>query len=329
MASPIPVRLISKTDVEKLLTPQDVVQVVEDVFAEMGRGNVSHPIHAPIWMDETHTNMILASPAYLMEEKTAGVKWVSQFNRRVTNLPASYGNLLILSDTETAQPYAIMEATPVTVMRTGGGHGAVAAKYLARKNSETLAVIGCGEEAKAGIRSLLYLFPSLKRICLYSRRQSSMDSVAALFAGQAEFVSCPTAQKAVENADIVLMATTSKTPVVQFAWLKKGAFVSGICAFNDLDPECSRKADKWYLGSKDVDGHNIIHFPPMQKYALSESDVFGDLPEVIAGKCPGREDDNEIIVYTHMGMGAFDVAVGRLVYRRAVEAGLGQMFDFA
>lgn len=114
-----------------------------------------------------------------------------------------------------------------------------------------------------------------------------------------------------------------------FEWLKKGAFVSGLYSFNDLDPECSRKADKWYLGLKDTDYHQIIKAPYLEPYNLSMENVTGDLGEVAAEKCIGRENDEEIIIYTHMGMGALDVAVGDLIYRRAKEKNIGKVIDLA
>jgi len=329
MAIPIQIRLISKHEVEKLLSVKDTIEAVERVFYQLGMGRIYHPVHAPMWMDADHNNMFLASPAYNMESGDAGVKWVNLFSKHAPELPASYGNLLILSHSDNAQPYAIIEATPVTTMRTAGGHGAVAAKYLAKKESESLAVIGCGEQAKAGIQALLYLFPSLRDIKLFDISQASMNAVSRLFSEKANIQCCSDAQSAVENADIVFMLTTAQKPIVQFEWLKKGAFVSGLYSFNDLDPESSRKADKWYLGSREVDGHNIIDFPAMQKYSLSHKDVFGDMGEVLTGKCLGRENDNEIIVYTHMGMAALDLALGKIIYQRAVENNCGLVYDFS
>lgn len=329
MAIPINIRLLSKSQVDRLITPEDVMQAVEDTFRAIGNGTVFHPVHAPIWMDETRANMFLASPAYLKAAHAVGVKWVNLFSDQKPGLPASYGNLLVLSNSDNAQPYAIMEASTITTMRTAGGHGVVSAKYLARKDASTLAVIGCGEEAKSGICSYLKAFPALRQLHVYSRSQESMERMVRLFGGQIPVVCHSSAQAAVEAADIVLMTTTATTPVVMFDWLKKGAFVAGMYSFNDLDPACSRRADKWYLGERTVDAHNIIHFPPMLKYQLSEDDVFGDLGEVITGKCPGRESDDEIIVFTHMGMGALDVAVGNIVYQRAVEQGIGTVIDFS
>lgn len=329
MGIPINIRMLSKSQVDQLITPEDVMQAVEQTFRDIGNGTVFHPVHAPIWMDETRANMFLASPAYLKESHAVGVKWVNLFSNQQPGLPSSYGNLLVLSNSENAQPYAIMEASTITTMRTAGGHGTVSAKYLARKDSSILAVIGCGEEARAGIRSYLKAFPELKQINLYSRRQSSMDRMVRLFGEQIPIVCHSSAQAAVEAADIVLMTTTATTPVVMFDWLKKGAFVSGMYSFNDLDPACSTQADKWYLGERIVDTHNIIHFPPMLKYHLSEDDVFGDLGEVVTGKCPSRENDDEIIVFTHMGMGALDVAVGNIVYQRAVEQNIGTVIDLS
>lgn len=329
MNFPINIRILSKSQVDQLITPEDVVQAVEDTFREIGNGNVFHPVHAPMWMDNDRANMFLASPSYLKGSHSAAVKWVNLFSKQQPGLPSSYGNLLLLSNSENAMPYAIMEASTITTMRTAGGHGVVSAKYLAKKGSSVLAVIGCGEEAKAGIRSFLKAFPDLKQINIHSRRQESMDTIVDLFGDQISITCYDNAKAAVETADIVLVTTTATTPVVMFDWLKKGAFVSGMYSFNDLDPSCTKRADKWYVGEKTVDSHNIVHFPPMLKYHLSDDDIYGDLAEVVTGKCPGRENDDEIIVFTHMGMGALDNAVGNIVYQRAVEQNIGTIIDFS
>lgn len=325
MAYPIAVRMISKTQVEELLTPADVLETVDETFQAMGRGEVFHPVKEPIWMGKENANTLIAMPAHIKDKKIVGMKWVNMFTYQQPGIPSSYGNILLLSREENGQPYAIIEATAITTMRTAGGHGVVAARYLAKKSSEVLSIIGCGEEAKAGIRSFLVEFPNLKELRVFDINPAAMEAVRQQFGGSIKVTPCKDAKEAVEPADIVMLVTTARKPVVMFEWLKKGCFVSGLYSFYDLDPECSRKADKWYLGSRSTDGLQIIGAPQMEPYHLSMEDVTGDMGELTAGRCPGRERDDEIIVYTHMGMGALDVAVGDLVYRRAEEQGIGQI----
>lgn len=326
---PIPVRVISKSQVEAILTPADVIDTVEDTFRAMGEGGIFHPVKEPMWMDEPGGNMLLAMPAHIRTSGVVGVKWVNLYTHQVPGLPASYGNVLLLSRQDNAQPYAIIEATPITTMRTAGGHAVVAAKYLARKDSSILTVVGCGEEALSGVRGFLTAFPGLKELRLCDLRPEAMARLAEEFKDRLEVKCIPNAQDAVPGTDMLLMVTTARKPVVKFEWLPKGCFVAGLYSFNDLDPACSTKADKWILGSKDTDYHQIINGPGMQVHGLSLEQVYADMGEIVTGKLPARENDDEIIVYTHMGMGALDVAVGDLIYRRAVEQGIGTMIDLA
>lgn len=329
MGEPIRVRLIGKELTEKLVQMDDVFTAVDETFQALGRGQIFHPVKEPIWMGEGGANMLIAMPAHLKEKKIVGMKWVNMYPIQQPGLPSSYGNLLILSHEENGQPYAILEATAITAMRTAGGHAVVAAHYLARKGARSLAVIGCGAEAQAGVRNFLHAMPGLEEVRLFDLRPQAMETIRTQVGERARVFCCAAAQEAVEPADIVLMVTTATKPIVRFEWLKKGAFVAGLYSFNDLDPACATKADKWFLGSRETDGGQIIHAPRMAQYHLREEDVAGDLGEVAAGLCPGRESDDEIIVYTHMGMGALDVAVGDVIFRRAEEAGLGQMVDLA
>lgn len=329
MPHSIPIRVISKSQVESLLTPDEIMDTVEQTFRALGEGKIFHPVKEPIWLDDEKHNMLIAMPAYLRGDGVVGMKWINLFEKQQPGLPSSYGNVLVLNHPENGQPYALMEATSITTCRTAGGHGVVAAKYLAKKGSRVIAMIGCGEEAKAGVRSFLAAFPGIEELRVCDIRAEAMEAMNTLFGDRVRVVACPNARDAVETADIVMTVTTCRKPLVKFEWLKKGAFVSGLYQFYDLDPTCSTKADKWVLGSKDTDNHQIVYNPLMAEHRLSMDNVYADLGEIVAGKVPGRESDDEIIVYTHMGMGALDVAVGDLVYRRAEAQNIGTVIDLA
>lgn len=324
----IPVRLITKSQADALVTNEDVIQAVEDTFYALGHGQVAHSEMEPLWMDEPGGNMLLALPSHLRHKKIAGIKWVNMYTHHAPNEPASYGNLLILSQENTGRPYAIIEATSITTMRTGGGHAVVSAKYLAKKDSHILTLIGCGEEAKSAVRGFLTAFSALKTLQVFDLSPLAMESVREEFGSRINVICCASAEEAVANTDILVMATTARKPIVKFEWLPKGVFVAGLYSFNDLDPECSRKADKWILGSRHTDTMHIIEDRHLKAYSLSSDDVYADLGDIVAGTVPGRENNDEIIVYTHMGMGALDVAVGNIIYERAIEKNIGTDFDF-
>lgn len=117
MPQPVNLRLITKEEVERLVTPTEVVDAVVDCFRALGEGKLVHPAKDPLWTNEEKTNMLLAMPAYMKESKVAGVKWVSMYKEQQPGIPSSWGNLLILNNGDTGVPYAIMDATAITAMR--------------------------------------------------------------------------------------------------------------------------------------------------------------------------------------------------------------------
>lgn len=320
------VRVLGRMEVHSLLRSEDVVVVVEETFRALGEGKLVHPVKEPMYVDEEKCNMLLAMPAYIKTIRVAGVKWVNLFRKQQPGLPSSLGNLLTLSHGENGTPFAILEASDITTMRTAGGHAVVAAKYLARRDASVLSVIGCGEEAIAGVRSFLKTF-ALNKLCVFDVKDEAMERMSALFGERVEVVCCSDAKHAAEQADILLMTTTARKPLVSYEWLRPGCFVAGMYAFHDLDRALAHKADKWVLGSRETDYHQIICDPGLKDCELTMELVHADMGEIVTGKRPGRESDDEIIVYTHMGMGALDVAVGKLVYDRAVSQKIGQMID--
>ena len=114
MGQPIQIRVIGKELTERLLRIDDVLSAVDETFQALGRGQIFHPVKEPIWLGEGGANMLLAMPAHLKEKHIVGVKWVNMYPIQQPGLPASYGNLLILSHEENGQPYALLEATAIT-----------------------------------------------------------------------------------------------------------------------------------------------------------------------------------------------------------------------
>ncbi|MDR1045463.1 MAG: hypothetical protein LBP33_10155 [Candidatus Adiutrix sp.] len=322
----VKLRILSGREVRTLMNVQDVLEAVEEVFVGLGRGTVRHPVKEPMWLNEQKTNMLLAMPAFISERKLAGVKWVNMFKDQRPGYPTCGGTILILNNSDNGQPYALMEATAITTMRTAGGHGAIAAKYLARKNSRVAAIIGCGHEGRAGADALLHLF-QLDEIRVFDLSPEALAAFKDHVGDRARVTCGASPREAVSSADIVMTVTTSRRPVVMFEWLPRGSTVIGLYSFYDLDPSASRKADKWVLGSRLSDNHQIVFDPILAEHKLSMDDVYADLGEIVTRQKAGRENDDEIIVYSCLGMGAFDAAVGQMVYRRAVEKNLGIELD--
>lgn len=322
----IPEKLLflNEEDVMTLLTPADAIAAAEDTFYHIGTGEITVGKMVMMFADPEQKNNFHSMPAILHHRKVAGVKWIDTYSKPLPGYPFSHGNLVILSDVRTGSPIALVGATNITTMRTAGGHGVVQARHLANPEPKVLSVFGCGAQAKAGIRGFLEEFPSLRQLRLFNRSRQPMEEVQKRLSGRLEVVICDTPEETVTGSNLILMASGAQKKLLSAELVRPGTTVIGIEGFRDLDPKLGKAADKWYLGYK-VPDQDILQSPQLNPGgALTMDDVFGDMTELLTGKVPGRERENEIIVSTHMGMGAHDVNCAATVYQRALKRGMGQ-----
>ncbi len=323
---PVSILLLSKADVSRLITWKDVWETVEEVFQSDGRGDLIVPKKDPIRMDDGRS-MLLAMPGYLRDQHLAGLKWMRSYPHHPDGLPQLWGQLMILSDSDTGLPYAVMDATEITAMRTAGGHAVVAAKHLARKDSRVLCVLGSGAQALAGIQSFDEAF-SLETIRVYSPHvlEKAGELREKLPGLRAKLELCGSVEALYDGCDILLAASSNRgKPLLDVDRIPEGCFVDSMTSFYETGTDILRRTDKWVLGHRLSDRMQIIQDAAFQG-RVSEDAVYGTLGEIAAGKLEGRGNEREIILYTHMGMGAFDIAVGKRLYEKAVKQGVGTSF---
>lgn len=321
------VLFLNDEEVKRLLSREDVLNCVENTFKSLGNGRIRHPKKEPLWLDDTCDNMLLAMPGWLMDKNVAGVKWVNMYFNQIPGLPASLGNLIVLNHADCGVPYALIEASSITTMRTGGGHAIIAAKYLAKKDPKVLTVIGCGEEGQSAVRSALLQF-NLEKVKLCDLSEKVLEKCREEFGTQATVETFTKISDAVKGSDIVILATTCKKVLFTETMAEPGMTVIGLNAFYDLDFAFASGKYRWFLGNKESDQVQIIEDPDLSHCGLAMENVTGDLGEVVTGKVAGRKNEDEIIVYTHMGMGSLDLACADLAYQRANEKSMGQILVF-
>lgn len=323
----VEVLVLSKSEIERLVSYQDVVEAVELSFRAYGMGEVAQPQKDAMFVDGSkRQNLLIAMPAFIKSMDVAGIKWASVYDNQKPGFP-TVGATVIINDTETGFPIAFMDGLSITNMRTGG-HSAVAAKYLAKKDSSMVAMIGCGAEARTHLPALSEVF-SLKTVKVYDIKSEAMAAFKQEMSERfsVDIVPAKSIQEAVEGTDIICMLTTATKPVVFESWIPAGCFVTGLMGFYDLDPMITKKADKWVLGHRESDKHLIVddavHMGDGITMHPSIDDVYGDMGEIVTGAKPGRQNEQERIVYTHVGMGTHDIAVAKIAYTRAKEQGIG------
>ena len=322
--APVEVLMLSKAEVEGLITYKEALEVEEEAYRALGLGQVIQPHKSLIFTDPPdNNNRMIAMPVFIKNMGVAGIKWGGNYFKQEPGIPGAWGGVIILNRAGNGQPFSIMDATAVTTIRTAC-HSAIAAKYLAKKNSRNIAMIGCGNEAYTALAAYKELFP-LEGVKVYDIKPEAMTAykqeVEARFA--VKVIPTASAKEACESCDIICVVTNSWKPVVLEPWVPAGCFVSGIMEFVDLDPELSKKADKWVAGDLKADEHHGKNYHPG---LIDYGNAYAEVGELVTGAKPGRENDQERTVYTHFGMAAHDIPLANFVYNKAVKQGLGKKF---
>jgi len=318
--TPPQLRYLSRRDVEWLGIPMtEVVAIVEEMFREKGAGHAEMPPKPGI--HPTGDAFIHAMPGFLPRLGAAGVKWISGYpDNRVRGLPYISG-LLILNDPDTGLPTAVMDATWITAVRTGAAT-AVAARYLARADSRSAAILACGVQGRTNLEALRCVLP-IERVLAYDVDRAAAETFAAemreLHDVAVEVASGPEA--AVRGAEVVVTSgpiLKHPTPTLRADWLRPGAFVCPLDFDSYLTPEAFARADK--LATDDA--RQMAHYRTVG-YFGRVPEPYADLGEIVTGAKPGRESADEVTISVNLGLALEDVALGNVVLSRARERGVG------
>jgi ornithine cyclodeaminase/alanine dehydrogenase len=266
-------------------------------------------------------NFIHAMPAYIPALKAAGVKWVSGFPENYNlGLPYITG-LLILNDPATGLPVAVMDCVWITAMRTGAAT-ALSARYLARPESSVAGMLGCGVQGRTNVEALNVLFP-IKKVMAYDVSSEAVDRYADEIGSRfdLEVVPVDTPREAVTGCDIVVTSgPILKKPhaTIQAGWLEEGAFASLVDFDSYWHADAMRETTKFCTD----DTQQLRHYQ-QTGYFQEIPPLHADLGELVAGQKPGRETASERTMTANLGLAIDDMAVAPILYRKAVEKGLG------
>ncbi len=298
----------------------EVIAAVEQAYAEKGAGRTEAPpklgVHLP-----PPDSFIHAMPAYVPSADAAGVKWVSSFpGNRGLGLPSITG-VIVLSDTRTGLPFAILDGSWVTTMRTGAVT-AVAARRLARPESSTVAVLGCGVQGRSNVLALREVLP-LRRVRAFDTHPAAAERYAEEMATTlgASIETVATAREAVAGADVVVTAgtlTLDPPRTIRAGWLEPGAFLATVDYDSSVHPDALAELDLYC-----TDDIPQLEAARERGYFRAIPPLHADLGELVACAKPGRTTPAQRTGISHLGLAICDVAVGALVARRAAERGLG------
>ena len=313
------VLLISRHEVEKLLTMKEAVKAVEHAFKLQAEGKTTMPPKLYLDLPE-YKGDFRAMPAYI--DGSAGIKWVSVYpNNCNCNLPTVLATI-ILCDPNNSLPVAIMDGTYITNMRTGAA-GGVAVKYLARKDSSVIGMIGAGAQAKTQLLAISEVLPRIEEVKVFDMRMDASAIYAREMSAKLGINIYPveTIQEATDT-DIVVTTTPSKKPMVKKEYIRPGTHINAIGADakgkQELEAALIRNA-KIVVDDIAQASHSGEINVPLSEGKIKVEEIYGTLGEVVANLKVGREGDEEITIFDSTGLAIQDIACARLVYEKAKE----------
>jgi len=329
---------LNEKEIESILSNEKTLEIVDSVFKAHAKGNVVNPVklHLPVYPH--HEGYINSMPSYNKETEATGIKVVSVYHDNVKK----YGILttlgtIILHDPETGMPYAIMGGTHITNMRTGAAAG-LKARYLAKKDSKVLAIIGAGAQGFSSmVMTLTAMGPgTIEEVHVSDlnpeRRSQFIEKAKALYP-ELRYVSSPSNDEAMKGADVALFCAAAPVPLLESCVVEDGVTV--ICVNEILTPKTIARFDRFYTDFTDC---VLERFNSIGQYNaklrgetyedLTEEMVTAEIGKVMIGEIPGRLSDRDKLLTIDVGMSIEDVGVARYVYEQAMEKGIGRMLDF-
>jgi alanine dehydrogenase len=331
---PIDLTYLNGPDVERLaLTDDEILEAVEGGLRAQGRGETVIEPRVHLVPDPAFRGHFNVLRGYVAPLGVAGVKIVGDYVDNYTRGLPSEMALLNLFDPRTGTPVAIVDATGITDMRTGAVT-AIGARHLARSSSRVLGHVGARGTAYWNVRLLDRLF-HFDEIRVHSRRPESREAFGARLAknlGKPVRV-VDTWEACVRDADIVVEASRLERPepMLKTAWIKRGALVVPYGTMSAVELSLTDIIDKFVMD--DWGQARAGKFGALRAHVdsgrLSEKNLHAELGQIVAGLRPGRERDDETILFWHRGLSLSDIALGAAMLAKAKRLGIGTQLRYA
>ncbi|MDE0465419.1 MAG: ornithine cyclodeaminase family protein [Candidatus Poribacteria bacterium] len=321
----MPIRILSAADVRAALPMPKAIEAMRRAYSQLSADKAVAPPRQHLSTDKGVT---LIMPAYLPEHSEFGIKVVSVYDDNPNlDLPRITATVLVL-DPATGTPKAFMDGASLTAIRTGAG-GGVAADLLARKDAKKVGLFGAGVQARAQLHAVMAV-RNIARVNLISRTEASAQQLATEISKwtdppKVNIVSTP--QKVVEDADIVLCATTSATPLFDGNNLQPGTHITAVGTFvpekREVDTTTIRRSDRIVVDSREActeEAGDLI---------IPNAEIDAEIGEILNGDKPKRESDSEITFFKSVGVAVQDTVAGAAVLTEAEAKGLGTLIEMA
>lgn len=317
--------IISRGDIEKVINMRDAIEAVKRGFTALSAGKALVPLRVPIKIGEDVT---LFMPGALVDDRIIGVKVVSVYPKNTSKgLPLIHAAILII-DGSNGIPTALIEGGYVTAIRTGAAGGA-AAEALSRKNSEIAFVFGAGVQGRSQLEALCTV-RNIKLCYVYDIdfQKAKAFEVEMKEKLHIEVKAIKDFEKLLPEADIIVTATTAKEPFLKGELVKDGTHINAIGShtpeMGEIDIDVFKKSSIVVVDSREAvlkEAGEIIN--AIKASVIKEEDLI-ELGEVISDPyTKGRKSDSDVTLFKTVGIAVEDIVVGKLVYERAIEKGVG------
>lgn len=324
--------LLKKDEVSRLIGMKEVIGSVDEAYKAFNSGQVVQPgymgIHLPAPRGEIDFKAGYHQAAEVISLKASSGGFID--NPAAYGVPNGMGTLLLF-DARSCALVCVMDGSLITGLRTGAA-GAVSVKALARKNARAITSIGTGNQARMQIRAIREVM-KIERIHTWSRNPATLAKYKADIESELGIpVTAATSKReAVEQADILVTTTRGKGPLVEAGWVKPGTHVVAIGTDQrgkqELDPEIFRNA-KVVTDSTEQCVEKGETWHPLDRKIIARDHIHAEIGEILLGRKPGRESDDEITIFDSTGMAIQDNTTAAKIYRNAVERNVGAFFEF-
>ena len=319
-------RILSCEDVRRALPMRQAIEAMKGAFAQLSTGQADVPLRVALNVPRHH-GVTLFMPAYLADDDQMAIKIVSVFDDNpAQGLPLIHA-LVVVVDTTTGKPAAVMDGTYLTALRTGAASGA-ATDLLAREETHVVAVFGAGAQGRTQLEAVCAVRP-IQEVWIHD---VAPERAAAYAAEMSQQLSLPvrvaeTPAEAVRQADVICTATTSTRPVFTDADVRVGTHVNAIGAYT---PQMQEIPAETVLRAKVVIDHRKASLAeagdllsPLRQGLMTEDHIYAELGEIAAGLKPGRTSPEEVTLFKSVGVAVQDVAAASAVLEAARRLGLG------
>jgi alanine dehydrogenase len=323
--------LLTEKDIEQLLSMGEVMEAVESAFREKGLGRVQMP--AKLYLSYAkYSGDLRVMPSYLGQLNVSAVKVVNVHpeNPKKYSLPTVMATI-ILVDPKNGAPLAIMGGTRITSMRTGAA-GGVATKYLARKDSKVVGLVGAGAQARTQLMVLKEVLKKIEEVRVTDIIRASREKYAEEMSEKLglNVRAVNNIKDTVRGADVLVTVTPTRVPIVKSEWVGAGTHVNAIGADapgkEELDPELLKRA-KIVIDDWEQAFHSGEINVPLAEGIITKENIWAEISEIVAGLKVGRTSPDEITVFDSTGLAIEDAVTAELAYKKALAKGVGQFFE--